>query len=284
MMQGMATGRTDAGNSVIANALTAGHATTEALVASGGTMPTGEGRLHLNAQEAESQGTDTEETATGSTAAKQEGREDIAAGAQQPFTAASAESTNHAAPVIEWWQEGQDGTVAVAGDAQCAPSADWMDYYRGEAAARCIAQLAASAKRNSAAKAAGAAPQVEDWAGHRADAAIANVQAGATGRAQQRQWQQRDRGPGGAATSAQQLGGPFQNGTPGNSIPKESIRKARFRQELERRAAEEAALLSYRFRANPVPPTSSQPRRYVLRLLGMRCDGHVPMLLHGFAC
>ena len=246
MVQESAAGRVDTVSCLEAGALHMGHATVEVTAAYSSTMPAGQDHPHQSTQEAASQGKEAGEATRGSGGAVQEDRKGNEAAAQhacQPV------------PVIEWWQEGRHGSLTAQGDAQCTPAADWMDFYRGGAGGRRLAQLAFPAQRNSAAQAAAAVPKAEHRAGRRAQlATVSHAQAGASGRGVWERVHKRQRGPEGAARSAQV------GGYPGNPIRREGIRRARLRQDLERRAAEEAALLSYHFRASPVPQSSAQPR------------------------
>ena len=248
MVQELASGRFDTGKSP-GETPSIGHITAGVALACASAMLAKQGVLHQDAQDPASQGSGPDEAVTGSRVGAQDPRP-----GSEP--AASAEHACHVVPVIEWWKEGQDGSILVQqGTAQCSSAPDWMDYYQGESKARCLAQMAASAGRSSTApEVAAAVAQVQPWA------AGFDGHAGVSGRgSQQQQQQMRQHKDPGRPRSMQRFGGSIKNGSAG-AVGKESIRQARLRQDQERRVAEEAALLSYRFRANPVPSACSQPR------------------------
>ena len=258
MLQESATGRADT-----ATRVNAGVEATSALTS---TMPTGQGDSHQTVRDAASRGKEAGEATSGSGLAVQDDSKGKESAAQH--------ACQHV-PVIEWWQEGQRGFVAAQRDAQSAPAADWMHYYRGGTGGLCLPLLAAAAQPNSAARAATAARKVEHGAGGEASASVTHERAGASSKGAQEGARKRQRGSG-AAQSAQQGEG----GHAGSKGGREGIRRARLRQDLERRAAEEAALLSWRFRACPVPQSSARPRWAVASCTTMPC----PLLLPRHTC
>ena len=147
--------------------------------------------------------------------------------------------------LADWWHEGRDSTDYAA--AAAALNVWLCDYFCGtadaEASARCLAMLEASAQRTAAREAA-RAEQLRSL-----QPAQRHSQMQAVGDSRE--------GPAEPGTGSNQ-----RQGTPaiGGRAPTESIRGRRLREDLERRAAEEAAELAYRFRANPLPRSTNEPR------------------------
>ena len=145
------------------------------------------------------------------------------------------------APVLaDWWHDGGNGTADAAA---VAVLQDWLcDYYSeadyAEASARCLALLEASAERNAAKK-----------------ASLAG-QPGSLRRVQQATKDRRV-GPAERRTSSSRQQSLRANE---GGAPRESIRARRLREDMERRAAEEAAELAYTFHANPLPRSTTEPR------------------------
>ena len=148
----------------------------------------------------------------------------------------------HQAPIADWWEDGRGNREQES--AAAAVLSEWLHDYLceadgTEASAKYLALLASSAQRNAA-----LAACHSQEPGRPQPAVCSRDQ---TGRERQAMRHSSLRQPAGSAQQHQPQA-------------KESIRERRLREDLEQRAAEEAAELAFRFQATPLPQSTAEPR------------------------